>query len=426
MKKNKIYNKVILDNGVRIISIPQKEVKSATIFILVKTGSKYETKNISGISHFLEHMFFKGTDKMKRPIDVAEFLDRIGGSFNAFTGEEMTGYYAKTAYTHFDLAIDWVSDIFLNSKFPAKEMEKERGVIIEEINMYEDNPMTHIDQVWKEVLYGDQPAGWDIAGTKETVSNITRKEIVGYVKDRYKTRNIVVCIAGNYDENVVIDKIRSIFSVMKDDNALDKVPVIEKQEKPEIKLCYRKINQTNLVIGVRSYNQLDDRKYVIDVMSAFLGGMMSSRLFDKVREKMGAAYHIRTSNDGDTDVGNFSASSGVDNSKVFQVIEVILKEFNRLKVEKVGEAELRKAKDYIKGKTLLGFESIESKISFCGAQELLTDKIISIEDVLEKIENVTAEDIQEAAKDIFKADKLNLAIIGPFKDKKEFEKILKI
>jgi predicted Zn-dependent peptidase len=421
-----MYKKNTLKNGVRIISIPQKEMESATIFILVKTGSKYETKDISGISHFLEHMFFKGTDKMKKPRDVAEFLDKVGGSFNAFTGEEATGYYAKTDYLHFDLAIDWVSDIFLNSKFPAKEMEKERGVIIEEINMYNDNPMMHIEQVWKEVLYGDQPAGWDVAGNKETVSSITRKQIEKYIGDRYRSKNIVICLAGNYDEDKVLKRIKNIFSVIKEGSASDKQPVVENQTKPGVGLCYRKIDQTNLVLGVRSYNLFDDRKYTLSVMSAFLGGMMSSRLFEKVREKMGAAYYIRTSNDSDTDVGTFSASSGVENGKVFQVIEAILQEFAKLKKEKVKEDELRKAKDYIKGKTMLSFENVESKIGFYGFQELLTNEMISIEDVLKKIESVTAEDIQNAAKDIFQEEKLNLAIVGPFKDKKDFEKILKI
>ncbi len=419
-----MYKKTILDNGLRILSIPQKEVKTAAIFVLVKTGSRYETKDISGISHFLEHMFFKGTEKMKKPRDVAEFLDKVGGSFNAFTGEEVTGYYAKTDYGHFDLAIEWVSDIFLNSKFPAKELEKERGVIIEEINMYNDNPMMHIDQVWKEVLYGDQPAGWDIAGTKETVSSITRNDLRKYVNDRYKAKNIVICVAGNYDEKEVLGRLKEIFSVVSDGTLLNKGVVIEQQSAPAVKLCYRKVDQTNLVLGVRSYNIFDERKYALNVMSAFLGGMMSSRLFEKVREKMGAAYYIRTSNDNDTDVGTFSAASGVDNSKVIQVIEAILKEFSRLKKEKVGEEELRKAKDYIKGKTLMGFESIEAKITFCGGQELLTDKIIPIEEVLQKIEEVTPDDIQSVAKDIFQPERLNLALIGPFKDKKMFEEKL--
>lgn len=421
-----MHKKTTIKNGLRIISVFQKESQAATIFVLVKTGSKYETKEISGISHFLEHMFFKGTEKMKKPKDVAEMLDRVGGGFNAFTGEECTGYYAKVDSSNFDLAIDWVADIFLNSKLPASEMEKERGVIIEEINMYSDNPMMHIDQVWKEVLYGDQPAGWDIAGTKETVSNITRKQLIGYVKDRYCPSNTIVCVAGNFDEDRVIKKIEKVFSLMDSRVIADGIGVIENQKIPQIKLCYRKIDQTNLALGVRAYSLFDDRRYILTVMSAFLGGMMSSRLFEKIREKMGAAYYIRSSNDSDMDTGSFSVWSGVENGKVFDVVEAILKEFRRLKKERVGDDELRKAKDYIKGKMILGLESAESKASFYGTQELLTNKIDSPEDVLRKIEAVTADDILMAAKDIFCSEKLNLAVIGPFKDKKGFEEILKI
>jgi len=421
-----MYKKTILKNGLRIITVKQKETQAAAVFVLVKTGSKFETKEISGISHFLEHMFFKGTEKMKKQQDVAETLDKIGGSYNAFTGEECTGYYAKVDSMHFDVALEWVADIFLNSKIPASEMEKERGVIIEELNMYKENPIMHIDQVWKEVLYGDQPAGWDIGGTKESVLEIKRSQILNYIKKAYKPNNTVICIAGNFNEEEAIKKIDNYFSVMQKGKTITKLPVIEKQSSPQLKLCYKKINQTNVVIGVRTYSILDDRHYALNVISAFLGGMMSSRLFEQVRVKMGAAYYIRSSSDNDTDTGYLAVSSGVENGKVFLVIEAILKEFRKLKTQKVSAEELRKAKDYIKGKMILGLESSDAKASYYGMQELMIDKIYSPEDVFEKIEAVTAEDILEIANDIFKDEKLNLAILGPFKSKDDFKKILKI
>jgi predicted Zn-dependent peptidase len=371
-------------------------------------------------------MFFKGTEKMKKPRDVAEFLDKVGGSFNAFTGEEMTGFYAKTAYTDFDLAIDWVSDIFLNSKFPAEELEKERGVIIEELNMYHDNPMMYIDQVWKEVLYGDQPAGWDIGGNKETVSKITRKQIIDYIKDRYTSENILICIAGRYKESGVLRKLSGIFSSIPEGSKERSILTVENQSRPEAKLCYRKVDQTNLIVGVRAYDMFDEKRYTLNLISAFLGGMMSSRLFEKVREQMGAAYYIRTMNDSGLDVGNFAACAGVDNNKVFEVVKAILEEFKKLKEEPISKEELKKAKDYIKGKTLLGLENPESKVSFYGTQELLMDKVISPEEVLAKIDAITQEDIRAVAREVFVPEKLNLALIGPFKNKKEFEKILDI
>lgn len=421
-----MYNYNILDNGIRIISIPQKEIKSAAIFVLVKAGSRYETKEISGISHFLEHLFFKGTSKMKKPKDVAEFLDKVGGSYNAFTGSEITGYYAKTGYDKFDLAIDWVSDIFINSKFPPKEIEKERGVIIEEINMYNNNPIMHIDQVWKEVLYGDQPAGWDIGGTKESVLSINRQQIMEYAKKRYRSENIVICIAGNYDEEKSINKIKEEFSIIKKGKAYSKDPVINNQTSPRVKICYKKIEQTNLIIGFQGYGLSDERRHTLNIISAFLGGMMSSRLYGKIVEEMGAAYYINTSNSSSTDIGDFSVSSGVDNKKVFLVIESILKEFKNIKEKKIKQEELQKAKDYIKGRTLLGFESIESKVNFYASQELFLDKITPFEEVIKKIEAITVEDVKRVANETFTSERLNLALIGPFKNKKEFLKLLSI
>ncbi|MFA5080173.1 MAG: pitrilysin family protein [Candidatus Paceibacterota bacterium] len=421
-----MYKKTILKNGLRIITINQKETQAAAVFVLVKTGSKYETKNISGISHFLEHMYFKGTRKMKNLQEVAEKLDRIGGSYNAFTGEECTGYYAKVDSSHFDIALEWVADIFLNSKIPANEMEKERGVIIEELNMYKENPIMHINQIWKEVLYGDQPAGWDIGGTKESVLNITRSQILKYIEDAYKPNNTVICVAGNFNEEETIEKINKYFSIMKKGKIINKLPVIENQTKPQIKICFKKIKQANIILGLRTYNMFDDRRYVLNIISAFLGGMMSSRLYGQVVDKMGAAYYIYTSSDNDSDTGYLAVFSGVENGKLFLVIETILKEFRKLKKQKVSEEELRKAKDYIKGKMVLGLESSDSKASYYGMQELMTDKIYSSEQIFKKIESITAKDIMEVANDIFKDEKLNLAILGPYKSKDDFRKILKI
>ncbi|MFA6251816.1 MAG: pitrilysin family protein [Candidatus Paceibacterota bacterium] len=421
-----MYKKTILKNGLRIITVSQKETQAAAIFILVKTGSKYETKEISGISHFLEHMYFKGTDKMKNLRDVAEKLDKIGGSYNAFTGEECTGYYAKVDSSHFDIALDWVADIFLNSKIPANEIEKERGVIVEELNMYKENPIMHINQLWKEVLYGDQPAGWDIGGTKESVLAIKRPEILRYIKNAYRPSNTVVCIAGKFEEDDVIKNIDKYFSVMKQGKQINKEPVIEKQTKPQIKICNRKTSQTNMIIGVRTCSIFDDKHYTLNVISAFLGGMMSSRLYEKVVDKMGAAYYIYSSNENDTDTGYLAVSSGVENGKIIPVIETILKEFRKLKTQKITEGELRKAKDNIKGKMVLGLEGSDSKASYYGMQELMTNKIITPEEVMTKIEAVTADDIINVANEYFVDEKLNLAILGPFKSKDDFKKILKI
>ena len=422
----KTFKKTTLKNGLRIITVPQKETKAATVLVLVKTGSKYEERDISGISHFLEHMLFKGTEKRKTPVEVAEELDKIGGDYNAFTGEEYTGYYAKVDATKVDIALDWVSDIFLNSKIPSEEIEKERGVIIEEINMYNDNPMMYIDELWKTVLYGDQPAGWDIAGTKETVSAIKRDQIVGYIESQYTATNTIICVAGNFKERIMIEKIKKAFSRIKTTKAKDKPRVVENQLDPQIILSYKDIGQTNIALGVRGYSTFHPQKQVMDVLGVILGGMMSSRMFVEIREKLGAAYYVRTYNQADTDTGSLVTFAGVDNKKLHKVIETILNEYNKLTKEKVSSKELKKAKDFLKGKMVLGLESSDAQASFYGSQELLKDKIITVEEIIKKIDKVTTNDIMKAAKDIFKPEKLNLAMIGPFKDKEEFKKLLKI
>jgi len=412
-----MYRKTKLKNGLRIITVPQKETKTVTVLVLVGAGSKYESKNISGISHFLEHMFFKGADKRKNPMEVAEELDRVGGEYNAFTGEEYTGYYAKVNHSNFLLALDWVSDIFLNSKIPSKELLKERGVIIEEINMYKENPMMYIGDLWKKVLYGDQPAGWDIAGTPENVLSISREDIKKYRENHYTASNTIVCIAGKINEDEAIKKVKTYFSKINSNLPKEKIKVVEKQKSPKTKIIYKKVNQVNVALGVRGYNINHPHKHTLDLISVILGGSMSSRLFKEIREKLGAAYYVRTYNYNDTDSGSLVTFAGVDKRKLNKVIEAILKEYKKLTKIKVSEKELKKAKEYIKGKAILAMESSDSQASFYGMQELLKNDIVSLDNTFKKIDKVTTNDIMMMAKDIFKNEKLNMALIGPVKNK---------
>lgn len=409
-----------------MITVPQKETKAVTVLVMTGTGSKYEEKKLSGISHFVEHMVFKGTKKRKGPIKVAEELDKIGGDMNAFTGEEYTGYYAKVDAAHLDIAMDWVSDIFINSTIPEEEVNKERGVVIEEIKMFDDNPMRNIGDAWRKALYGDQPAGWFIGGTKESVLNIKREDMLEYVHAQYNAKNTVVCIVGNFKEKQALELAKKSFSKIPASVTRTKVQVIEKQSEPNVYILNKKTKQTTMALGVRGYNHLHPDKYVMDIIATLLGGMMSSRLFEEVREKLGAAYYVATYNDNETDSGSLSTFAGIDSSKMNKVIETILKEYKKLKEVKVSDKELKKNKDYLKGKIILGIESSDAKASFYCTQELLKNKITSVEEIIKKIEKVTANDIMRVAKDIFKEEKLNLAIIGPYKGKEEeFKKLLK-
>ena len=422
-----MFRKITLKNGLRIIAVPQKSSQAVTVLALVGTGSKYETKETSGISHFLEHMYFKGTKKRSDALAVSETMDKLGGVFNAFTSEEFTGYYAKVAAMHFEAALDWVSDIYLNSLLPKKEMERERGVIIEEINMYLDTPLIYIGELWKTLLYGNQPAGWDVAGTKESVSSISREQLLNYMKSQYVAQNTVVCVAGKVSSSQVTDKVKKYFSKIKTTKSQAKLGVFEKQKTPGLLLHFKKTDQTHIALGTRTfYNAFHPQKYAAELLGIALGGMMSSRLFTEIREKLGLAYYVRTNVEADTDTGYLVTLAGIDNSRVEKAISTILREYKKISRIKVPAAELKKAKENLKGKLSLTLETSDAKAFFYAGQELLENKISTPEEIFKKIDKVSVNDILKVARDIFKPERLNLALIGPFKDKTKFKKLLRI
>ena len=422
----RMFKRTTFKNGLRVLTVPVAGTKTVTVLVLVGTGSKYETKEINGISHFLEHMFFKGTKKRPTPAKIVEELDRIGGEYNAFTSKEHTGYYAKVNFKHFDLALDWISDIFLNSQLDEREIAKEKGVILEEINMYLDTPMHYVGHLWEQVLYNDQPAGWPIWGSKEVVSSLKQKQFLEYLSSQYSAKNTVVCIAGNFDKAKVSKKVENYFYALTRNNFREKVKVLENQKKPEALIHFKNTDQTHLCLGVRGYNTFHPDKYIFRILSTILGGFMSSRLFQEVREKKGLAYYIRTGVESNTDTGYLVTQAGVANSKTSEAIKTILAEYKKIKDKGVGQEELSKAKENIKGSMLLNLETSDELASFIAGQEILKKEILTPEQVFAKIDKVSIDDIQRVAQDIFKPEKLNLALIGPFKDKNKFESLLKI
>jgi predicted Zn-dependent peptidase len=420
-----MYKKIELKNGLKILLVPDKSTQAVTVLVLAKVGSKYEHKDINGISHFLEHMFFKGTKKRPTPLSVAETLDKIGGNFNAFTGEEYTGYFAKVEKGQFELALDWVSDIYLNSLLPQKEVAKEKGVIIEELNMYLDNPMIYVQNLWKEVLYGDQPAGWRVIGNRETILGVNRKKLLSYRKKFYTGDNTLVCIAGNFDSNKAIKKTKNYFKNLEKSKDIKKPVVKEEQKNPMSLIHYKKTDQTHLCLGFRTFNLFHPQRFALELLAVALGGMMSSRLFTEVREKLGLSYYIATRTELDPDSGSLITRAGIDNNKVDKAVKAILEEYKKIRKLGIKEEELQKAKDYLKGKLSLNLETSDSLASFYSTQELLLDQALTPQEFLRKIYKVKKEDILKVAKDIFKSENLNLALIGPFKDKKRFDNLLK-
>jgi len=420
------YQKTTQKNGLRIITVPDKNAKAVTVLVVVGAGSKYEDKDNNGISHFLEHMFFKGTQKRPNAMAIAETLDRVGGVYNAFTGKEYTGYFAKTRAEHFDLALDWVSDIFLHSKIQDKEIDKERGVILEEINMYLDTPMQYVGRLWEKLLYGDQPAGWLTIGTKENISSFKRNQFTDYMQNHYSSSNTIVCVSGNFDEFEAKQAIKAKFKEINEQDPKDKIKAEQDQLTPEALAYFKKTDQTHLCLGVRGYDLFNPNRYVLSVLSVLLGGNMSSRLFSEVREKRGLAYYIHTESENYTDTGYLCTQAGIPNDALEQVIGLIIKEYKSVRDKQISAQELKKAKDYLKGVLTLSLESSDSKASFYAAQELLTGEILTLEDKCAIIDKVTTKDLQKVADEVFNSKGLNLAVIGPHKNEEALKQALKL
>jgi len=417
--------KKIYKNGLRVVTVPMKDNPTVTVLVLVGTGSDYERKDINGISHFLEHMCFKGTVNRPTSKGISHELDALGCQYNAFTDHEMTGYYAKGDAKNFKQIFNIISDIYLNSTFPEQEMEKEKGVIIEEINMYEDMPQRHVQDMFSEVLYGDQPAGWNIAGTKENVSKMVRDNFVNYKKSHYVADNTVVVVAGNITNDEVYKEVDKYFKNIPDSKSGKKLKTKDIQDKQNILLKYKETDQTHFVLGVRTFPIGDKRNSILSVLSGILGAGMSSRLFNKLREDMGVAYYVRAYNDASQDHGAFQISAGVNNERIEEVLKEVLKECVLLIKEKVNIKELDKVKSLLIGNTKLSLEASDDIANFYGGQELTRREIKTLEEKIKEINKVTVDDIQKIAKVIFKEKNLNLAIIGPYKEDKKFKEILR-
>jgi len=402
--------------------------ESVTVMVMVKAGSRYETKSNSGISHFLEHMAFKGTEKHPTALDISSLIDGMGGEFNAFTGKETTGYYIKSSKDKIETSLDLLSDMLMHSKFDQKEIDKERGVIIEEINMYEDLPMRKIGDLYESLLYGDTPMGWDVAGEKAIIQSINRSDFLSYMGGLYSADNMTVVVAGGIDSDSVEKLVEKYFGQMHSFQTKKYDAVIESQKKPEILLKHKTTEQIHIALGVRTIALNDPKRYELSILSAILGGGMSSRLFHEVREKRGLAYYVRSSADEYSDAGTLVSTAGVDPKRVIEAIEVMVAEYQKLASGKMdlSDKELKKAKEFIKGHFVLDLEDSRSVASIYAHEELLQDKVENPDEFLEKIESVTKEEVENAGKQFFVEKGLNLALIGNYEDKERLEKILKL
>ncbi len=418
------FTKKILKNGLRVITVPMAENPAVTVLVMVEAGAKYETKEINGISHFLEHMVFKGTPTRPKATDIAREFDGLGAESNAFTGDEYTGYYAKVDKKHLDKALDIISDMYLNPLFPEEEIQKEKGVIIEEIRMYKDRPERQVDNALGELLYGDQPAGWTILGPEENIRSFNRDTFLEYRKKHYVASATTVVVAGGLTEKDVIKKVSKLFENIPTSKKQGKLKVKEAQDSPKVKVVFKDTVQTHVAFGIRTFSLFDKKRPVMRMLGTILGGGMSSRLFAKMRDELGICYYVRAGQTSFTDHGYFGVSAGVDTTRVELALTTILDELNQMKEELVSEAELKKAKDYIAGGMMLGLETSDAQADFVAHQEILKKEVKKPEEFLKEIQKVTAREIRDLARKYFIDKNLNMAIIGPYKESKRFEEII--
>ncbi len=418
-----MFSKSVLPNGLRYILAPMPQVKSATVLVMVEAGSRYEDKTNNGVSHFLEHMMFKGTKKRPSKIEISKLLDGIGASFNAFTSKEYTGFYVKAASEHLDLITDVVSDMVLNSTYPEVEVERERGVIIEEINMGEDDPSGKVFEVFEKMMFKGSPLAMTIAGEKEIIGKMSQKQVKDYVDKMYHPGAMVVTMAGQIGPENLVEKYFGK-STGKSENKY--LPGVDLQKGPQVSVYDKKTEQAHFVLGVRGYALSDPKRHAASILGNILGGNMSSRLFQEVREKRGLAYYVSAAADEYLDTGFLLAGAGVRISDSEEAVKVVLEQFNLIREKGVTEEELAMAKQYAKGKMILALEDPFRVASFFAAQELMEKKVLLPDEVLARLDSVTAEQVQDVAQELFLTDRLNLAVIGPFSDKVKFDKILKL
>lgn len=400
--------------------------KTATVIVMTGTGSRYEDERENGLAHFLEHMFFKGTKKRKNARAISEELDGVGSVYNAFTSKERTAYWAKVSSQYIDTALDVVSDIFLNSKLPPAEITKERGAVIQEIDMYEDIPMRTVDNVFDALIFGgEHPLGRTILGPKENIRRFTRKDFSAYMKRNYTSHNTVVVVAGAFSEHKVLWKIHKEFASFSHATPPSYVPYVSMQKEPQVAIKQKKTDQTQLMLGVPAYPYLHHDEFALEVLSAILGGGMSSRLFIEVREKRGLAYSVRSWADRYPDTGYFAVQAGVEHAKLEKAVQTILAEFKKIKKTKVSAAELNKAKAHINGSLVLQRESSDELAEMAATSIINIGTVRTLDEIIKGINKVTAEDVLRVAQDILVSEKLNLAIIGPHTDEKKLKSLLR-
>ncbi|MBI3314272.1 MAG: insulinase family protein [Candidatus Omnitrophica bacterium] len=406
------YHQTRLANGLKVVTVPMPDRETTAVAVWVRAGSRYEKPKISGVSHFLEHMLFKGT-KTRTTRQIKEEIEGVGGMLNAFTSEEVTCYFAKLLKEHFSKALDVLSDMVVNATLDGVEFKKEKPVILEEIKMYRDLPAQHVHDLMGEILWPKQPLGRPIAGTIESVTGINRAAMSDYKKKFYQPQNIVVSVSGPVHHENVLRWCRDYYAQKSGSLVSRFEKSSSRQAKPRTLFVEKDTEQTHFVIGLHGYSRIHPDRYKLGVLNVILGANMSSRLFEEVREKRGLAYEIKSGIGFYEDAGSLTVSAGVEPNKTSKAMQVILRELNKLRKIKVTEGELRRAKDYFMSQLVMALEDTMDHLLWVGERAVYQDELPDHKKIHQKIEAVTAEDVRQVARDIFESSNLNLTLIGP-------------
>ncbi|HEY8843660.1 MAG TPA: pitrilysin family protein [Gaiellaceae bacterium] len=419
-----VYERHELSNGLRVVTADMPQVQSVTCMIMLAAGSRYETPDTNGIAHFAEHMFFKGTERRPTAREIGMEVDSLGAEFNAFTSKEYTGYYVKCAADYRDRALDVLVDMIRNSKFATEEIEREKGVIVEEMNMYYDTPRDFIGGVYDNLLYGDQPLGWDIIGRKETVRAATRETFLDYIGRWYKPVRMVVGLGGRLDGDALATAERLLGDLEAEETPAPEPVRLNGDDGPRVTIHHKESDQAHLCLGVRSYPFVHPDRYALQMLATILGTGMSSRLFSEVRERRGLAYYVFAANQSYTDAGSLYSQAGVDIARCDEAVETIAREFHRIASETVPADELEKARALAKGRFVLRLENPQGMTMFGLSREVLEGRAVEPEEILDGLDAVTADDVQRVAQDVIGSNGINLALIGPFEDEERFAALL--
>jgi predicted Zn-dependent peptidase len=419
-----VFQRSTLSNGLRVLTAPLDHAQSVACYVMLAAGSRYEDASTRGIAHFAEHMFFKGTERRPTARDLAMEVDKIGGEFNAFTSKEYTAYYIRCAGEKRDTALDVLVDMLRNSKFDSEELEREKGVIVEEMNMYFDTPRDYVGSVYEELLFGSNPLGWETLGSRDTVRAATRETFLDYTGHWYRPPRMVVGVAGAVGDDLLPRLEGLLGDISGDDPGGPPAAQLEHPSDPQLRVHQKDSDQANICLGVPSYPLEHPDRYALQLLATVLGTGMSSRLFLEVRERRGLAYYVYGLNSSYTDTGTLVSQAGVDLNRADEAVSVIAAEFRKLAEERVPEEELEKARALAKGRFVLQTESPNGLLLFGLRREVLEGRAIEPEELLAGLDAVTADDLQRVAQDVIGSNAMRLAVIGPFDDDAKFREAL--